>query len=354
MTADAVLPTTMAAAVLRGRGRLEVEDVPVPAPGEHEVLVEVSHCGVCGSDLHMVLEGWGRKGSIGGHEWSGVIVSTGSGVTGWAVGDEIVGGPTPRCGTCGPCIAGRPSLCAERDTPGADGEWQGAFARYVKVDERELLRVPDGVSLRQAALAEPLAVALHGITLSGIEAGQRALVTGAGPIGALVIAALKAMGVDDIKVSEPSELRRSLASKLGASEVVTPDRLEDPGPFDPGQVVAEPVDVAFECSGNGAAMEACLAQLRRMGRLVLVGAGMAEPKLNPNRILLNELMITGAFCYDADGFERALELLGSGRLPVDLLVEPDDVPLGGALSAMEALATGQIASKVLIAPGMGS
>jgi threonine dehydrogenase-like Zn-dependent dehydrogenase len=101
-------------------------------------------------------------------------------------------------------------------------------------------------------------------------------------------------------------------------------------------------------------MEACLAQLRRMGRLVLVGAGMAEPKLNPNRILLNELVITGAFCYDADGFERALELLGSGGLPIDLLVEPDDVPLGGALSAMEALATGRIASKVLIAPGMGS
>jgi threonine dehydrogenase-like Zn-dependent dehydrogenase len=213
----------MPAAVLRGRGRLEVEDVPVPALGDHEVLVEVSHCGVCGSDLHMVIEGWGRKGSIGGHEWSGVIVGTGGAVTGWAVGDEIVGGPTPRCGTCEPCRAGRPSLCTERDTPGMGGEFQGAFARYVKVDERELLRVPDGLSLREAALAEPLAVALHGITLSGIQAGERALVTGAGPIGALVIAALKAMGVDDIKVSARSELRRTLAESLGASEVVTAD-----------------------------------------------------------------------------------------------------------------------------------
>src|SRR3954453_5937489 len=344
----------MAAAGPRGRGRLEVEDVPVPDLGAGEVLVEVSHCGVCGSDLHMVIEGWGRKGSIGGHEWSGVIVATGADVTGWSVGEEIVGGPTPRCGACGPCRSGRPSLCEERDPPGVGGEWQGAFARYVKVDQRELLRVPEGLSLRQAALAEPLAVALHGVTLSGIQPGERALVTGARPIGALVIAALKAMGIDDIKVSEPSPLRRSLAESLGASEVVTPDRLEAPGPFDPGKVVTQPVDVAFECSGNGAAMEACLAQLRRMGRLVLVGAGMAEPKFNPNRILLNELVITGSFCYDADGFERALELLASGKLPLDLLVEQEDVPLAGALAAMEALATGEIASKVHIAPGLGT
>jgi threonine dehydrogenase-like Zn-dependent dehydrogenase len=344
----------MPAAVLRGRGKLEVEDVPVPAVGEREVLVEVSHCGVCGSDLHMVIEGWGRKGSIGGHEWSGTIVATGSAVTGWAVGDEIVGGPTPRCGTCEPCRAGRPSLCTERDTPGTGGEFQGAFARYVKVDERELLRVPDGVSLREAALAEPLAVALHGITLSGIQAGERALVTGAGPIGALVIAALKAMGVDDIKVSEPSELRRSLATSLGASEVVTPDKLEDPGPFDPGKVVADPVDVAFECSGNGAAMEACLAQLRRMGRLVLVGAGMADPHFNPNRILLNELVITGAFCYDADGFERALELLSRPSFPRDLLVDPEDVGLDGLLGAIERLGAGEIPAKVMIAPKRGT
>ena len=162
------------------------------------------------------------------------------------------------------------------------------------------------------------------------------------------------MGVEDIKVSEPAERRRALAEALGASEVVTPDQLPDPGPFDPGKVVDEPVDVAFECSGNGAAMEACLAQLRRMGRLVLVGAGMADPHFNPNRILLNELVITGAFCYDADGFERALELLASGKLPLDLLVEAEDVPLVGALAAMEALASAEIASKVLIAPGKGS
>jgi threonine dehydrogenase-like Zn-dependent dehydrogenase len=343
----------MPAAVLRGKGRLDVEDVPVPVVGDHDVLVEVSHCGVCGSDLHMVLDGWGAAGSIEGHEWSGVVVAIGSAVTSWAVDDAIVGGPTPRCGTCRECRAGRPSLCADRDTPGT-GSWQGAFARYKLVDEREILRLPDGLSLRAAALTEPLAVALHGITASAIEPGERALVLGAGPIGALTIAALRALGIDDIKVSEPTPVRAALAASLGASVVVGPGDLDVPGPYDPGRVVDDAVDVVFECSGRGDAMEAGLAQLRRTGRLVLVGAGMAAPRFDPNRILLNELVITGAYCYDADGFHRALSLLASGAVPAELLLEPDDVPLSGALAAMEGLAGGKIAAKVLIAPGLTS
>ena len=341
----------MRAAVYRGKGRLDVEEVPVPDVGAHDVLVEVSHCGVCGSDLHMVLDGWGRPGAIEGHEWSGVVVAAGPDVTEWSVGDAIVGGPTIRCGRCRECVAGRPSLCAERDTPGLD-DYQGAFARYKLVSERELLRVPDGLSLRAAALTEPLAVALHGITQGGVVAGERVLVTGCGPIGALTVAALRAMGIDDVTVSEPTPVRAELARQLGAARVISPADLETPGPFDPGHVVADAVDVVLECSGRGDAMEAGLQQLRRTGRLVLVGAGMASPRFDPNRILLNELVITGAFCYDADGFTRALDLLASGAVPAELLLEPDDVPLSGALAAMEGLAGGRIAAKVLVAPGL--
>jgi threonine dehydrogenase-like Zn-dependent dehydrogenase len=348
------LPEKMQAAVLRGKDDLVIEEVSVPEVGSSDVLVEVSHCGVCGSDLHMVLDGWGRRGSIGGHEWSGVVVATGPGVSRWSVGDAVVGGPTPRCGTCEMCRTGHPTLCVERDTPGTGGQWQGAFANYTKVDERELLGVPGALPLREAALTEPLAVALHGVTNSGVQPGQRVLVLGAGPIGALTIAALQAMGVDDVKVSEPSPVRQGLARRLGASEVVGPESLSVPGPFDPGTVVDDAVDVVLECSGHGEAMEAGLAQLKRRGTLVLVGAGMARPQFDPNRILLNELVITGAFCYDADGFERSLELLSSGRVPVQELIDPVDVPLTGTLDAMHGLAGGEIAAKVLIAPGAES
>ncbi len=349
MSVHPSLPPTMPAAVYKGPRRLEVEEIAVPDVGAHDVLVEVSHCGVCGSDLHLVLDGWARPGSVGGHEWTGVVVAVGDAVETWRVGDPVIGGPSVRCGDCVHCRAGRPSLCAGRDTPGTEPH-QGAFARYTVAPHNELLPLPDGLDLRTAALTEPLAVALHALTLGGIAPGQRALVTGAGPIGALVVAALRARGVDDVVVSEPAVRRRDLAARLGA-EVVTPVDFDVPSAFEPGRVVTDAVDVVFECSGKGPAMEAGLAQLTRGGTLVLVGAGMDRPSFDPNRILLNELVITGAFTYDAGGFDAALDLLGSGSFPVAELVEPDEVVLDGLFDAFLALAGGEIAGKVLVSPG---
>jgi threonine dehydrogenase-like Zn-dependent dehydrogenase len=339
----------MRAAVLQGPGNLVVEELPVPEPGAGEVLVEVDSCGLCGSDLHLVLEGWGQRGSIPGHEWSGVVAAVGDGVTRWRPGDPVVGGPTVRCGTCAMCRAGRPSLCSDRDTPGTGVE-RGALATFTTAKEDELLALPDGVDLRTAALSEPLAVALHGITRAAVEPGQRVLVFGAGPIGALTIAALRALGIDDVGCVEPGEKRRALAAAVGADRVLDPGELDVPSIAEPGRVVADAVDVVIEASGNGKAMEAGLAQLVRGGVLVLVGAGMASPRFDPNRILLNEPTITGAFTYDLGGFDRALELLASGTLPVDTLLEPGAVPLEGALDAMHGLAEGRLAGKVLVQP----
>lgn len=338
----------MTAAVYRKKGQLDVVDVPVPPVGPHDVLVEVSHCGVCGSDLHFVLEGWGRPDSIEGHEWTGTVAAVGDEVRGWSVGDPVVGGAARRCGRCAPCLAGRPSLCLDRDDVGA-GDYQGAFAGYVRVHEREVLALPDGLTLRHAALAEPLAVALHGITRAEVEPHHRVVVFGAGPIGALTVAVLVARGVSDLTVVEPAPSRQRLAHQLGAARVVAPDELPAPG-WHPGHVVAEPYDRALECSGNRQAMEAALTQLGRMGRLVLVGAGIDAPRFDANRIMLNELEVTGAFTYDAGGFEAALALLAAGAVPADLLLEPDDVPLAGLFSAMEQLAAGQRAGKVLVVP----
>jgi (R,R)-butanediol dehydrogenase/meso-butanediol dehydrogenase/diacetyl reductase len=132
--------------------------------------------------------------------------------------------------------------------------------------------------------------------------------------------------------------------------VLDPADLEVPTIAEPGRVVAGAVDVVLECSGRRAAMEAGLAQLVRGGTLVLVGAGIDPPRFDPNRILLNELVITGAFTYDADGFDRALALLAGGTLPVDALLEPGTVALDGLLDAMRALAEGRLAGKVLVRP----
>jgi threonine dehydrogenase-like Zn-dependent dehydrogenase len=343
----AAVPSTMSAAVYRGPRDLAVEKRPVPEPGPGEVLLRVSHCGVCGSDLHMVIEGWGQPDSIGGHEYSGHIAALGAGVAGWRLGEAVVGGPEPGCGRCRPCRARRPGLCEARPAAGL-GPFQGAFSEYKRVQASQLVRIPAGVSPRVAALTEPLAVALHGITLAGVEPGQRALVTGAGPIGMLTLAALRARGVEDVTVSEPSPVRRRRAEQVGARRVVAPDDL--PFPRMPFDHVDEPCDVAFECSGRPRAFQAALAQLRRAGRLVIVGSGMEKPRLDANRVLLNELTVTGAYNYDEDGFRDALALLASGALPAGLLIEPEDVPLAGLLDAMERLAAGEIGGKILIAP----
>jgi (R,R)-butanediol dehydrogenase/meso-butanediol dehydrogenase/diacetyl reductase len=339
----------MPAAVFMGLRDVAVEQRATPTPGPDDLLLEVSHCGICGSDLHFLLEWGGRRGAIEGHEFSGTVVAVGDRVTGWSVGDRAIGGPSPRCGACEYCRANRPSLCSERGRVGTgESTWQGAFARFKTTPAAEALKVPDGLSLKHAALAEPLAVALHGITRGGgPRPNTRWLVTGGGPIGFLSVAALKALGIDDIVVSEPKERRRALCEKLGA-RTVSPEDLETPQW--PHDLVDEPFDVALECSGNGHAQTSALAQLKRGGTLVLVGAGMARPKFDPNRILLNELVITGAFVYDHDGFPRALELLASGEMPNDLLVEQEDYPLNRLLDAALGLHEGELAAKAMVVP----
>jgi threonine dehydrogenase-like Zn-dependent dehydrogenase len=227
----------------------------------------------------------------------------------------------------------------------------GAFAEYTLVDERSLLRLPDGIELRHAALAEPLAVALHGLTRGGVRAGQRLLITGAGPIGTLSIAAARARGVAEIVVSEPHPVRRALAERLGAT-AVDPETLV--APRTPGDVIDDAFDVALECSGHNAAMETALTQLKRGGTLVLVGAGIKSPRFDANRILLNELVVTGSFVYDADGFDQALTLLARPDFPSEDLIEAEDVSLDGLLGAIQGLAGGELAAKVMIVPRRGA
>lgn len=346
-SAASPMPDRMKAAVYKERGVIQVESFDVPTPGPEDLLLRVSHCGICGTDLHLTMEGWGQPDSVGGHEYSGEVVAVGSRVRGFAPGDHVVGGATPGCGECEYCHARRPSLCSGRGAIGTGG-FTGAFAEYKCLGAASAIRIPDGLSPRVAALAEPLAVSLHGITASGIAPGQRALVTGAGPIGALTLAALRARGIDDVTVSEPAQSRRELAQTIGAARVLTPDVLEIPAmPF---TIVDEPFDAVFECSGNELALRAGVAQLKKAGTFVLLGTGARYPRLDTNRMLLNELVITGAYNYDDGGFEDALAMLASGTLPTEHLIHDEDIALPDLQRAMERLVAGEIGGKVMVAP----
>jgi 2-desacetyl-2-hydroxyethyl bacteriochlorophyllide A dehydrogenase len=337
---------TMPAAVLTGPAAIEVQELPVPDLGPDEVLVEVGWCGICGSDLHLALEGYGRPGTVLGHEWSGTVAAVGSAVDDLAIGLTIVADDAPACGTCRPCRRGRPSVCVQR--PSSDHlSFGGAFARYVVVHRDRVLPVPPGLDARAAALTEPVAIALHAMHLAeATEPDLRILVTGGGPVGLLMVAVLAAHGVTDVTVSEPGAARRARAILLGA-RAVTPEEL----PTAPmGRPVPEPFDVAFECSGNAAAGAAALDQLDAAGTLVFVGTGRELPRVNHNRMIILELSAIGAYNYDAAGFAPALDLLASGRLPLDLLIEPDDVPLAAVLPTMHRLVAGELAGKVMVRP----
>jgi (R,R)-butanediol dehydrogenase/meso-butanediol dehydrogenase/diacetyl reductase len=214
-----------------------------------------------------------------------------------------------------------------------------------------LLPIPSGLSLRAAALTEPTAIALHTVNISGAVPGDRVLITGAGPVGLLTMAVLRARGIDDITVAEPAPLRRARAHAMGAAHVVEPEAL----PRAPmGRPVAAPYTLAFECSGHAAAAEAALDQLDYAGTLVFVGTGHELPRVNHNRAIVLELTLIGAYNYDADGFAGALALLASGTLPLDDLIEADDVHLDALRPTMDRLAAGELAGKVLVRPEVAS
>jgi (R,R)-butanediol dehydrogenase/meso-butanediol dehydrogenase/diacetyl reductase len=343
---DPAVTELMPAAVYVAIGETAVRDLPVPEPGPGEVLVEISHCGICGTDLHLVLEGYARPGSVLGHERSGVIARPGVGVDGWEPGTRVVLDPTPGCGRCRACLRGRPSVCLERD-PVDLLEFRGAFTRYVVAPAARLLPIPEMLSTRAAALTEPTAIAMHCVTLSGVHPGDTVLVTGAGPVGLLIVAVLVARGITDVTVSEPAAARRERALAVGAARAIPPDDL----PRAPmGRPVDQPFTFAFECSGHAGAAEAALDQLDFAGTLVFVGTGRESPRINHNRMIVMELTALGAYNYEADGFGPALAMLAGGKLPLDPLIEPVDVGLEGLDDTMRRLAAGELPGKVMVRP----
>lgn len=341
------IPPNMPAAVYTGDGEMTVRELPVPPVGPQDVLVEVSHCGICGTDLHLVLDRYARPNSVLGHEWAGTIAAVGAEVSGWELGARVVQNPTPGCGECRACTRGRPSVCLRRDPPDLLDFTHGAFCRYKLVPAKRLLRVPEALSTRAAALTEPTAIAIHTVNLSGAQPGDRVLVTGGGPVGLLTTAVLRARGIDDVTVSEPAPLRRERALAVGAAHVITPGDL----PRAPmGRPVADPFTIAFECSGNAAAAESAFDHLAYAGTLVFVGTGHEMPRINHNRAIVLELTILAAYNYDLAGFAPALDLLASGMLPLDALIESDDVLLDDVLGTMHRLAAGDLPGKVMVRP----
>ena len=330
---------------------LRIENVAEPpAPGSDEVVVQVVACGICGTDLHEYVAGpivtpvephpltGAQNPQILGHEFAGDVVAVGDDVTRVAKGDRVAIMPLAYCGHCSYCQRGLQHLCATMACVGLSHAW-GGMAELATVAEYQVVRLPEGVTYQQGALIEPTAVAAYGVERGGVGPGDRVLVTGAGPIGALAALCARSAGASTVYVSEPNAARRARAEALGVATILDPTEVDVPE-FLRERCDGLGVDVAIECSGHPSGFAAAIRSLRRRGTLAQTGLFVGEASVEPMQWALNDLTIVGTWCYWVYDFDRIAAQIAAGDLPVERVVT-SSVGLEGAPDAFALLASGK-------------
>ncbi|GAB6936232.1 (R,R)-butanediol dehydrogenase [Calditerricola yamamurae] len=308
---------------------IRVEEVEEPKVEKGKVKIKVEWAGICGTDLHEYAAGpifipvkdphplSGDKAPvILGHEFCGRVVEVGEGVTKVKEGDPVVVEPILRCGKCPACLKGKYNLCEQLGFHGLSGGG-GGFSEYTVVDEYMVHKMPEGLSFEQGALVEPAAVALHAVRMSKLKPGDKAAVFGTGPIGLLVIEALKAAGVAEIYAVEVSKERLQKAKELGATAVINP-REEDPVQK-LHELTGGGVDVAFEVTGVPTVLQQAIDSTSFEGETVIVSIWEKEAGIQPNNIVLKERNVKGIIAY-RDIFPAVMELMKRGYFPAEKLV----------------------------------
>lgn len=341
----------MRAAIFHEVGKpLTIGDVPDPVPGDNDLILKVSHCGICGSDLHstetglMTLPG----GSIMGHEFSGEIVGVGRGAAGtWKTGQKVAALPVITCGTCPPCLAGEAYTCEKVSTIGL-GQSPGAYADYVRVGSRDTVLLPVSVSLQEGALIEPLAVGFHAVEKSDLRPGGSVLVIGAGPVGLAVTLFSRFVGARHIVVSERSPGRAAMAAKFGATEVVDAN----------GDVIGQfrkktgtVPDVIFECVGVPGMISDCMKMAPRGGKVVVAGVCSKPDTILPLMGIMKEITLQFVLAYRRRDFDLIAGWIASDRIDA-LAMVTDTVGFADFPKAFEALRTPSQQCKVMLKPDL--
>ncbi|MFC4544362.1 2,3-butanediol dehydrogenase [Halosolutus amylolyticus] len=322
----------MQAATYHGREDIRVEDVEDGTVAPEQVRIDVEVCGICGSDLHeyaagpiFVPEGdphpvSGETAPIRmGHEYSGTVTEVGSAVEDLDQGDAVAVNPVLYCGACRQCRRGDYHICDSVGFLGLSGG-DGGFAESAVIDAEHAVPLGDDVPVEHGALVEPLAVGLHAVRRSGLQAGDAVAVFGSGPIGLAVIQCARAAGAGTIYVSEPRDARRERASDCGADELVDPSSTDAVEHI----VVATGggVDVAFEVAGVEASFNAAIESTAPGGRTTIVSIWEETVNTHPNDLVLAERTLTGTLAYLGgpradEEYGMVIEMLGDGRLDPD-------------------------------------
>lgn len=327
----------MKALVYTGPQAFDYRDVPDPEPAFGEHLVRIESVGICGSDMHAFLGHDDRRPAplILGHEGAGTIMG------GPRDGERVTINPLVTCGTCPACRSGRDNLCAGRQIISMAPR-QGAFAEFVAMPERNLVAVPDGVSLDRAALAEPIACGWHAVRLGrGMLAGdpaRTALVIGGGAIGVGAALSLLAQGIADVTLVEPNALRRDNLAGHAPYDVLAPDAID-------GRLF----DLTIDGVGYDATRAAASGATRPGGAILHIGLGGGGAGLDIRRLTLQEIAFAGTYTYTAQDFRDTCTALFAGRLgPLDWW---EARPLSAGAAAFADIRAGLTASpKIILKP----
>lgn len=303
---------TMRAATLYGDD-LRIEHVPVPRPAAGQLLVKVSHCGICGSDLHAPKYGL-ADGFVLGHEIVGEIVEIGAGVATPRVGEHVTVLPILGCGQCGPCRSGLPARCK---TGGHIGTGvPGGFAEYVVTADLQTFRLPNELRGAQATLVEPMAIGLHLVRRSRIDPMDRVLVIGAGPVGQAIVAWLRHFGVRSVWASDPLPRRRALAIEGGADGAIDPVTEDVVRTFRAG-AGARP-DVIFDCAG--ARLMDAIEYANVDARIVSAAYHHQPVSVDVRWGMAKEIDLLFASWYTSAEFTHTLDQVHRGLVAVDHLI----------------------------------
>ena len=295
-------------------GATEVRDVPVPSIGPDDVLVETAYIGICGSDPHMHHNKVSYKVNVPlilGHEFAGVIAEVGANVTGWKVGDRVTSEThADYCGKCVMCRTNNYHVCRERK--GYGFQIDGAFAKYVRVPSRILHKVPDNVSLKEAALTEPLCVAYSSLVKhSPLKPGDLVVIIGPGPIGLLCTKIASILGASDIVVvgTDGDDARMEIAKKLGATMTINSSQ-QDPVPIIMGMRDGYGANLVVDAAGFSPTLKLSLDVVRPCGQINKIGWGPGPVGFSLDQLISKAATLQGTFSHNWDVWEKCLVLMG--------------------------------------------
>ncbi len=313
----------MKALLLSEYNRLEIVDLPLPRPGPDEVLVRVQACGICGSDVHGYDGASGRRipPIVMGHEAAGIIAAVGPDAATSREGDHVTFDSTVYCGVCEYCRRGEINLCDRRQVLGVSTpEYRraGAFAEFVVIPNRIVHRLPGNIPFPEAAMIEPLAVAVHAVNLSDLPEDGTAMVIGAGMIGLLVVQALRNAGCTRIFVVDIDDSRLELAGQLGATATINAKSAD---------VLAEVqrltsgggVDVALEAVGSSATIKTAVESVRKGGAVTLIGNIAPTAEIPLQIVVSRQIRLQGSAASSGE-YPLCIDLLSRGAVDVKPLI----------------------------------